>query len=76
VNDILLQKWIAVYLQGPEAFSEVRRTGPPALPHPHDSLIPRLPARMPYPPDEGLYNPNFAPFADVDYTQPLWWMPG
>jgi hypothetical protein len=76
VNSIYLQKWIALYLQGPEAFTEVRRTGQPALPLPHDAVIDQLPARMPYPPNEGLYNPNFTEdgFADIDYEQPLWWM--
>ena len=73
-DDILLQKWIATYLAGPEAFAEVRRTGQPTLPLPNDAVIPKLPARMPYPPEEGLYNPNFEPYAGVEYTVPLWWM--
>jgi hypothetical protein len=74
VNSILLQKWIALYLQGPEAYNEVRRTGQPSLPLPKDAVIDRLPARMPYPTTEGLYNPNFAPYESVEYTVPLWWM--
>jgi hypothetical protein len=74
VNSIYLQKWIALYLQGTEGFAEVRRTGQPALPLPGQAVIDQMPTRMPYPPTEGLYNPNFEPFADVDYTVPLWWM--
>ena len=50
-RDILLQKWIAVYLQGPEAFNEVRRTGVPHLPLPGRAVIGQLPARLPYPPN-------------------------
>jgi hypothetical protein len=76
VNSIYLQKWIAVFMQGPEAYNEVRRTGQPVLPLPNQAAIDQIPARMPYPANEGLYNPNFEEdgFADIDYTEPMWWM--
>ena len=77
LNDILEQKWVALYLLGPESFADVRRTGIPNLPlpgPPGSAVINSLPTRMPYPADEGLYNPNFEPYLNVDFTQPLWWM--
>ena len=75
LESILLQKWIAIYLAGPEAFAEVRRTGIPNLPLPVNAVIDQLPSRMPYPANEGLFNAeNFAPYQDVEFTVPLWWM--
>lgn len=74
-TDILTEKWIALYLLGPESFADVRRTGTPDLPLPANAVIPQLPARMPYPAEEALFNPNFDPYKSVDYTVPLWWMP-
>ena len=73
-RDILLQQWITVYLQGPEAFNEVRRTGVPDLPLPGRAVIDQLPARLPYPPNEALFNSNAVPFLEIDYTEPVWWM--
>ena len=75
VSDTQFQKWLALYLAGPEAYAEVRRTNVPTLPLPAEAVISQLPTRMPYPPNEGLYNPNFADYAGVTYTDPLWWMP-
>ena len=74
LNSILVQKWMALYLAGPEAYADVRRTGVPDLPLPGEAVIDELPARMPYPSNEGLFNPNFEPYATVEYTEPLWWM--
>ena len=37
-------------------------------------MIDEIPSRMPYPANEGLYNPNFKDYEGVDYTTPLWWM--
>lgn len=71
---IQTQKWITLFMNGPEAFAEVRRTGVPNLPLPKNAVINQLPTRMPYPANEGLYNPNFEPYKTVTYTQPLWWM--
>jgi len=75
VSDIHFQKWLAVYMAGPEVFAEVRRTGVPDLPLPAQAVIDQMPTRLPYPANEGLYNPNFADYANVTYTEPLWWMP-
>ena len=75
VNSIYLQKWIALYLNGPESFAELRRTGQPALPLSENAVIDQFPSRLPYPPEEGLYNPNFAAYENVEYTDKLFWMP-
>lgn len=74
IETILTQKWIALYLAGTEAYAEVRRTGIPDLPLPGSAVLDQIPARMPYPANEGLYNDNFEPFKSIDYTVPLWWM--
>ncbi len=74
LDDILTQKWIALYMAGPEAFAEVRRTGIPDLTPAENGVIDEIPSRMPYPANEGLYNPNFKDYEGVDYTTPLWWM--
>src|SRR5690606_22697577 len=53
LRQILLQKWIALFGNGPEAYAEWRRTGVPQLmPGPdaiNDNLIP---LRLPYPASE------------------------
>ena len=73
LQSIWLQKWIALYLAGPEAFTEFRRTGYPNLPLSANALLETFPARMPYPTEEGLYNPEHYP-ADVEITTPVWFM--
>lgn len=52
------QKWIALYFQGCEAFSEVRRTGWPVLKEAPASIFPGLgvPVRFPYPANESATN--------------------
>ncbi|MQA89601.1 MAG: SusD/RagB family nutrient-binding outer membrane lipoprotein [Gemmatimonas sp.] len=76
LDEILTQKWIALFMAGPEAFAEVRRTNIPDLPLATKAVIEVPPARMPYPADEGLYNSNFAPpISELNITDPLWWMP-
>lgn len=74
-EDILTEKWVALFLLGPESYADIRRTGYPDLPLPFDAAISQLPARMPYPPNEALYNENFAAYASVPYTEPLCFMP-
>jgi hypothetical protein len=73
LNSVYLQKWIATFLQGPEAFAEVRRTGQPSMPLAYKAVITSYPQRMIYPPDEGLYNPNFETVKNVTITQPMFW---
>lgn len=59
---IMTQKWIALFGQGIEAWTEYRRTGFPVMPAPHPSSIfvnnGILPTRIEYPPSE--YSLNMA----------------
>jgi hypothetical protein len=73
LQSIGLQKWISLYMAGPEAFNEFRRTGYPALDLSENALLTTFPARLPYPSEESLYNAKNVP--TVDITTPLWWMP-
>ena len=66
LEEIMTQKWIALYLS-PEAYVDYRRTGFPALTPVFGTEIP---SRFPYPTDERLYNPN-TPSATL--TSKLWW---
>jgi hypothetical protein len=73
-ESIGLQKWIALYLAGPEAFAEYRRTGVPDLKPSDGALQPVIPTRLPYPTNESLLNPeHFEPYEKVDLTVPVWW---
>lgn len=52
-----VQKWIALYGNGPEAYAEWRRTGHPALTAGPDALNDwRIPMRLPYPASEESLN--------------------
>lgn len=77
LDDIYLQKWISLFLTGPEAFSEMRRVGWMDLEPAENSQLPpgEFPARLYYPPEEALYNPSNYP-GDMELTAPLWWMGG
>lgn len=72
LTSIHLQKWIALFLAGPEAFNEFRRTGVPDLQLAANASEPDFPQRLPYPPEESLYNPDNFP-ANVTITTPVWW---
>ncbi|MDR0787779.1 MAG: SusD/RagB family nutrient-binding outer membrane lipoprotein [Gemmatimonadota bacterium] len=75
VASIQLQKWIALFLNGPESFAEVRRTGVPALPLPAKAALAQLPSRMPYPVREALYNRYAKDYVNTPLDTPMWWMP-
>jgi hypothetical protein len=54
---IARQKWIALFMNGPEAFAEVRRLNAPALTPASGSVIgARIPVRIFYPTNEESYN--------------------
>lgn len=80
LEDIWLQKWLTLYLAGPEAFSEMRRVGWLDLEPAENSTLPAgaFPARLYYPPEEELYNPvNYeAAGGDMPLEEPMWWMGG
>jgi hypothetical protein len=83
LDAIHVQKWIALFLSGPEAFSDLRRTGfdwttnagttgadlVPAA----GSSIGVFPSRLYYPEDEPLLNGSNYP-GDTEITDPVWWM--
>jgi hypothetical protein len=74
LESIGLQKWISLYLAGPEAFADYRRTGLPHLEPSNGALQDMIPTRLPYPSNEVLYNPtNFDPYKSVYIDDPVWW---
>ena len=77
LDDLWLQKWISLYLAGTEAFNEMRRVGWMDLEPAENSSLPagQFPARLYYPPEEALYNPDNYP-GDLELTEPVWWMGG
>lgn len=69
LNDIMQQKYIALYTS-PEVWTDWRRTGLPAL-TPNASK-PAIPRRMPYPESERLYNKANLPGTPTAFDR-LWW---
>lgn len=84
LDAIHVQKWMTLFLNGPEAISDLRRidfdwttdagtTGSDLVPAENSQLaVGEWPERLPYPPDEELYNPDNYP-GDSSITDPLWW---
>ncbi len=78
-KQIMEQKWIALFGQGIEAWTEQRRTGIPAISAPkinfNDNVIP---TRLPYPSsEENLNGTNMAAAlkgAKNDKKMKMWWM--
>ena len=79
LTQIALQKWIALYMNGPEAYAEWRRTGVPAL-----TVVPasvngnKIPVRVYYPSSEQSYNNENLQAAisrngGDDLNDPVWW---
>jgi hypothetical protein len=80
LEQILLQKWIALWMNGPEAWSDNRRTDLPALVPGPDLILSRIPVRLMYPDTEqslNLANLNAALAAQgmtsIDLVTPVWW---
>jgi Starch-binding associating with outer membrane len=74
-----LQKWIALYGNGPEAWAEWRRTGYPNLRAGPDALNDgRIPIRLPYPTiEQSLNGENLAEAQSrqggATINSPVWW---
>lgn len=75
------QKWLALYCQGVEAWTEWRRTGIPVLAPAIDAnpIVPTIPSRYSYPPSEQTtnlvnYQAAVAAQGEDRLTTPLWWM--
>ena len=85
LDAIHVQKWIALFLAGPEAFSDIRRvgwdwttdaatTGLDLVPAENSVLgAGEFPQRLYLPPDEQLTNPDNYPANPPSITDPLWW---
>lgn len=52
------QKWIALFMQGFEAWTEYRRLDYPVLEVPVDAFVDQVPTRLVYPRSEHSLNPN------------------
>lgn len=85
LDAIHVQKWIALFLAGPEAFSDLRRigfdwttdagtTGADLVPADNSDIGPTFPSRLFYPQNEALRNPANYP-GDAELTDDVWWMP-
>ena len=81
LKQIGLQKWIALFTQGSEAWSEWRRTGNPAsviIGPQHYSDVPAIPRRLPYPSNEQSVNAASLAAAIArqgadTYMTHIWW---
>ncbi len=70
-----LQKWLALYMNGPEAWAEHRRLDEPALSAPDAAIITSIPTRVLYPSGEVSTNEEMllqSGTAD-ELTTKLWW---
>ncbi|MDT0552583.1 SusD/RagB family nutrient-binding outer membrane lipoprotein [Urechidicola vernalis] len=78
INDIAYEKWVALYLQGQEAWSEWRRLDYPVLVPSSNAADERIPVRHAY--DESVENNNKANYDEIvskqgqdDNHTKLWW---
>jgi hypothetical protein len=74
LDAINVQKWMGLFLAGPEAFSEMRRVGWMDLVPAENSAITAgmFPGRLYYPDNESLFNPENYP-GDTQVVDPVWW---
>ncbi len=71
LDEILTQKYIALYQQ-PQVFNDWRRTGIPSIqPSVDNTTNNNIPTRFLYPQTEKDYNPNMP--ADLKITDKVWW---
>ncbi len=73
------QKWLALFCQGTETWTEWRRTGFPALTPAIDGNINEIPSRLPYPAIEQSVNKDSYNAAVADQgadllTTKIWWI--
>jgi hypothetical protein len=85
LDAIHVQKWLALFLAGPEVFSEMRRvgwdwttdaatTGLDLVPAEGSVLgAGEFPQRLYLPPNEQLTNPDNYPASPPTLTDPVWW---
>lgn len=80
LTQIAYQKWVSLYMQGMEAWTEVRRTGVPAVVPGPRAVLSSIPERLPYDDQEQVLNKanvdaavaaqGFA--SSTDLKKPLW----
>jgi hypothetical protein len=80
LQQIALQKWIALYAQGTEAWANQRRTGIPSLEVGPEATLAIIPNRLEYPQSEqslnlSNYNAAVASQGPNDKTTKMWWQP-
>ena len=71
------QKWLAFYMNGPQAWAEWRRLGQPVLTTGPNTLLSEIPVRLPYPISEQTRNATELGKVDGgdpnDISDRLWW---
>lgn len=71
-----VQKWLAFYMNGPQAWAEWRRLGQPQLEIPEAAKNDVIPVRSPYPQTEQIENPfelEKVTSNPEDMSTKLWW---
>lgn len=79
LNQIAMQKYIALFSQGVEVWTEWRRTGVPALTPAYEGDLNQIPSRWTYPSTEASinttnYDAAVAAQGPDLLTTPIWWM--
>lgn len=73
IEQLFLQKYIALYARGPEGFSEWRRSNVPELEPAEEAVVTgQLPLRLPYPNSETTANDNFPGTVNI-FENPVAW---
>jgi hypothetical protein len=80
LQQIAYQKWLSMFMQGPEAWTEVRRTGVPTIVPGCHAVTRSSPERLPYDDNEAVLNKANLDAAVAsqgftagnDLTKPLW----
>ncbi len=80
LRQIAYQKWVSLFMQGMESWTEVRRTGIPAIVPGPRAVIASMPERLPYDDNESVLNKTNLDAAVAaqgfsagnDITKPLW----
>ncbi len=80
LSQIAVQKWIALFMNGIETFTELRRTDIPHIVPGPEARLTSIPTRIPYPPSEEVLNKASLDAAisaqglsnSADMSTPLW----
>lgn len=81
LEQIQLQQWIGLFMNGSEAWAHWRRTGVPELTPGPDLTLSRIPVRFSYPSlEQSLNSTNLQAAVSrqgggLDLVTPVWWMP-